>query len=418
MGNNWRKNLLIEIIGLAMIAILVPQFCLGEDQWALQDRAEERGRQAASCATLKCEDQNATCSQTTNDNGHYYCVPKTTEQPKTTKEIEELIPPKNSIHIPYLKYTTIDPKTALDDQGYLYLPWIGNFLSAAYKTGIAVGSLVAVVMIILEGIRIVTSGGGEGKNEGIKNIGRIGAGLVILWGSFLILNTINPKLVSFNALRIKNIPTMDVPVFMLTDDSISPGSSHDISEGSKTVSGKLVPYFNQTDPAWKSCSPAGDIQRAGCGITSIAMVLKYYGQNVDPCSLYRNNNNKVIVSMDKYVTGNIDYAPIKFDVNVINTINRCLDANIPVIIYTTAAPFTKRFHFMVITGREGETYNINNPSGSQKTMTREQMLSPGSQMACKDIQPTRDCGDYKTKPFPDYRILYNKNEYNADCTKK
>ena len=129
----------------------------------------------------------------------------TDDKPQLTKPAEELVSPKNSISIPYLKYTPINPELALDAAGFLYIPWIGEFISTIYKIAIGVGSILAAVMIILQGMKIVTSGGGEEKTTAYKNIGRTLVGLVLLWGSFLILKTVNPDLVTFNALKIKYV---------------------------------------------------------------------------------------------------------------------------------------------------------------------------------------------------------------------
>jgi hypothetical protein len=62
---------------------------------------------------------------------------------------------------------------------------------------------MGVVMIIREGVRIITSAGGDGKVEGYKNIGRIVAGLFLAWGSYVILYNVNSDLIAFKPLRIK-----------------------------------------------------------------------------------------------------------------------------------------------------------------------------------------------------------------------
>lgn len=77
-----------------------------------------------------------------------------------------------------------------------------------------------------------------------------------------------------------------------------PVISHGVggSTGSVLVrrAGKLVPHYWQSDPKWGGCSVGGGRNMAciGCGVTAIAMFLRYYGRNVDPGTLndwlYRN----------------------------------------------------------------------------------------------------------------------------------
>lgn len=50
---------------------------------------------------------------------------------------------------------------------------------------------------------------------------------------------------------------------------------------------KVVPHFSQADAAWGShtLGNSATITQAGCAMTSVAMVLKYYGRDVDPGTL-------------------------------------------------------------------------------------------------------------------------------------
>lgn len=120
----------------------------------------------------------------------------------------ELHQPLLEFHLPGLSFTDI--QNTLDADGYIHLPFIGELIAAIYKFGLVVGSILAAVMIIVSGIRILVSAGGEGKVEGYKRIGEIVIGLAILWGSYSILYTINPDLVNFKALKVKYIERKDL----------------------------------------------------------------------------------------------------------------------------------------------------------------------------------------------------------------
>lgn len=119
----------------------------------------------------------------------------------------ELHPPLLEFHLPGLSFT--DVKNTLDSDGYIYLPYIGELIAAIYKFGMVVGSILAAVMIIMSGVRVILSAGGEAKTEGYKRIGEIIVGLVIMWGSYAIIYNINPDLVNFKALKIKYIEKKD-----------------------------------------------------------------------------------------------------------------------------------------------------------------------------------------------------------------
>lgn len=117
------------------------------------------------------------------------------------------------ISLPNLTFSDVQKTltTDEDDNVYINAPYIGEYLSAAYKFAMVAGSIVAVVMIIVMGLRVVTSLGGEQKAEAYKRIGQIVIGLAILWGSYFILFSINPDLVSFKALKVRYIEGEPLP---------------------------------------------------------------------------------------------------------------------------------------------------------------------------------------------------------------
>lgn len=116
--------------------------------------------------------------------------------------------PVLSINIPNLKFSDVVSNTE-DGKTFLYVPFIGEYLSAAYKVALVVISIVAVAMIIVTGIKITVMGG-EAKVEGFKRIGQILVGLFIGWGSFTILSIVNPNLVNFQALKVQYTESQEI----------------------------------------------------------------------------------------------------------------------------------------------------------------------------------------------------------------
>lgn len=117
--------------------------------------------------------------------------------------------PLLEFRIPGLSFTEV--KNTLDSDGYIHLPYIGELVATIYKFGMAVGSIIAAVVVAMSGAQIIVSAGGEAKTEGYKRIGEVVIGLFIMWGSYALLYTINPDLVNFKALKVKYIVPVPLP---------------------------------------------------------------------------------------------------------------------------------------------------------------------------------------------------------------
>ncbi len=132
--------------------------------------------------------------------------------------------PLLQIQIPGLQPFTATVASSTDSEGnvYLYLPWMAQYLSTIYKLAIIVASIVAVVMLIQQGIVIIMSAGGEAKGGAYKRIGQIAIGLFIAWGSYVIFYTINPELVKLRALKVIIIPGQELGEAKSFDDTPDP----------------------------------------------------------------------------------------------------------------------------------------------------------------------------------------------------
>ncbi len=84
--------------------------------------------------------------------------------------------------------------------------YIAQYVAAIYKYGISIGAILATVVLMAAGLMWLTSGGSQEKIGQAKNYisGSI-IGLVLLFGSYILLNTINPELVNFHISDIKTI---------------------------------------------------------------------------------------------------------------------------------------------------------------------------------------------------------------------
>ncbi len=80
---------------------------------------------------------------------------------------------------------------------------VAGYIIYFFNLAIAVGSLIAVVIIVMAGFELLTAPGDVGKiGSGKSKIKNALLGLVILFGSWVLLNTINPQL---NTIKIDNL---------------------------------------------------------------------------------------------------------------------------------------------------------------------------------------------------------------------
>jgi len=207
----------------------------------------------------------------------------------------EIFPPQTNIKIPSLSDGFSDvSKNLVEEEGdtYLLLPWIGEYLGAIFNFALGVVSIVAVVMVIIHGAKVVVSAGGSAKAEAYKRITQAVIGLVIMWGSYAILYTINPELVRFKNLSVlyikgKTLDTLpdahdeDADAEMITEagQTAEPGAAGAVtgatipttpivgSEGAPDCSAFVTPACPAEDlynPKAKHCNAQRDKCRRAC----------------------------------------------------------------------------------------------------------------------------------------------------------
>lgn len=83
---------------------------------------------------------------------------------------------------------------------------INVYISKLYTFGFGVGGILAVLMIVIGGIYYSVSGAVDKKSEGKEMITSAILGLLILFGSYLILQTVNPALTTLRNPTVPEIP--------------------------------------------------------------------------------------------------------------------------------------------------------------------------------------------------------------------
>ncbi len=194
-----------------------------------------------------------------------------------------------------------------------------------YTFGVAIGGFVAVLMFVLSGY-FYAQGGNENISKAKSYINSTIVGLVLLFGTYALLNTIDPNLTRIPKLTVPTDPCAEKNlVTQLGSYGTGGAACGDVSRGDATAdierafteAGTAIPNqvtrandtrtpdanegsisasnlfdnFSQLDGRWKDipytqkdgtpCSPADQstIGTSGCGPSAMAMVLAYYSRH-------------------------------------------------------------------------------------------------------------------------------------------
>lgn len=140
--------------------------------------------------------------------------------------------PNPSVPIPGVRFTP-----AAEDSGLISIPYLAQYISGIYRLSVGLGAILASIMIVYGGFRYMLSASAPGVSDGKTIIQDAVIGLVVLLSSFLILKTINPKLVEMSPLRIQRVQPIP-PSAESAADSIARDADPDRSseEGANTAS--------------------------------------------------------------------------------------------------------------------------------------------------------------------------------------
>jgi hypothetical protein len=123
--------------------------------------------------------------------------------PALAPEVFTYVAPKLAIPIPYVNLTD-----AVMTGNNITIPFLAQYISGIYTFMISIVGLLAAIMMIIGGFTYLTSAGDNSKiTAGRKRIVDALIGLVLAFGSYVILYIINPNLVTFSSLQLASIET-------------------------------------------------------------------------------------------------------------------------------------------------------------------------------------------------------------------
>ncbi|MBI4434755.1 hypothetical protein HY635_02975 [Candidatus Uhrbacteria bacterium] len=127
---------------------------------------------------------------------------RATDAPFTFRQVK----PDLQIDIPTLRFSDVRARTIDGEPTDVSIPWIGEYIAAIYRWAVPVGAILATVVIMAAGVIWLTSGGAGTLSTAKEWITNAVIGLLLLVGSYVVLNVVNPDLVRLQALQIKLVP--------------------------------------------------------------------------------------------------------------------------------------------------------------------------------------------------------------------
>ena len=114
--------------------------------------------------------------------------------------------PKLNVDIPTVTFTPV-----LQKGGNLSINFLGDYIQGVYIYILSISAVIAVVYIMIGGLRwVLAAGGASSIGEAKKMIQNAVIGLVLLLSVVLILETVNPQLVTFDPFTLERIQEVTV----------------------------------------------------------------------------------------------------------------------------------------------------------------------------------------------------------------
>ena len=170
------------------------------------------------------------------------------------------IQPNPEVPIPGVRFTP-----ATQSNGVVSIPFLAQYITGIYRVSVGLGAILAAIMIVYGGFRYLLAATLPGVKEGKEVIQNAFIGLVVLLSSYLILNTINPALVTEPVIRVTYVNAENAAV---SDNDL--GTTHGSTAGAETIANApAAPGTNLAVPLSTSCPiqnlPEGHID---CGHAS------------------------------------------------------------------------------------------------------------------------------------------------------
>ena len=174
-----------------------------------------------------------------------------------------VIKPTLQIDLPTLNLEPIVCKNESDCS----VPWIANYISFIYNYFLSVGGILAAIILMAGGVLWLVSGGDTGKVSKAKDlIFSSISGLIILFSSYIILDTINPELTKLKPISLKmteveilgNEDVLENNNFNASDWKWNPGIEKQLNDASQELLSLLSCMRSKLEPGVGRISSISD----------------------------------------------------------------------------------------------------------------------------------------------------------------
>jgi len=201
---------------------------------------------AALAAPLLLSDASAWAQAASEDQAAPIMDPNVSVTPSagTWKEMKDSPAPKEliTIPIPNVQFSNILVKEENIGGGAdatkktINVPWLAQYITGAYKYAVSIAGVLAAVMMMIGGMQYLTAGGDASKvAKGKEKISDAVLGLFLVLGTYMILNTINPALVSLTGTQIETVKQVTFDATEKSDLSDAATSTASAASGGTTV---------------------------------------------------------------------------------------------------------------------------------------------------------------------------------------
>jgi len=170
---------------------------------------------APECKKTEKKDENTKCDPNNKPDNQMVngqnmppicCCPSEEEGGGITKAKFQI--PVMSIPIDTVELTDAYCTNQADHSGTCEIPWIAQYIQGVYKYGLGVGGILAAIVLMAGGLLWLVSAGDASKISQAKDLilGSV-TGLIILMGTYLILDQINPDLNNLKSVSLKMLET-------------------------------------------------------------------------------------------------------------------------------------------------------------------------------------------------------------------
>ncbi len=179
-----------------------------------------------------------------------------------------------------------------------FVQGIGGYINAFYQWILGAAALFAVIMMMVGAIQYMMSGGSSsGVGEAKKRIFGALIGLVILLGAYVMLNTVNPQLLSLRLPAIPKVRSVMTPAasnscesYAVQDYRVKPGSGACGQEGvvEKGPDGESI---EEKECTYRECAQPSDAGVDGVAVQCMVHTEDASQTGCKPCEAFTNDEN-------------------------------------------------------------------------------------------------------------------------------